>query len=219
MKKDINLNREIKRQAIREIIRHKLSKDPKLFEKEVKKINKLDLSLFHLESVEGIWIFENLKYLDLSCNSIQDVSELNNLTKLKVINLEQTKVDEISKLNQLTNLEILALNHCDVSNISVVENLQQLQELYLSYNEIRELEQLEVLLELPNLKAVKLTGNPCFMKLPGSLSVDKLKNIPIISKLEDKGVQVLFHPDERYEDSNMPYFETIPGVIEESDNY
>lgn len=130
----------------------------------------LVLNLNKIEDISPLSLLKNLYKLDLSQNNISDISSLANLKKLEVLNLCANNIYDTSSLSNLENLEFLYLNNFmfdsfgrhnknQIKDIVPLKRLKKLIELDLSYNKIQNIS-LDFLLALPNLKKLRIAGNP-----------------------------------------------------------
>lgn len=84
-----------------------------------------------------------------------------NLKLLKNLNLWGVGFDDVSILSQMPNIEVLALSINKISTLKDFQHCGKLQELYIRRNNIKNLAEIKYLQNLPHLKTLWLSENPC----------------------------------------------------------
>eukprot|EP00762_Andalucia_godoyi_P005747 ANDGO_06389.mRNA.1 Leucine-rich repeat-containing protein ODA7 len=154
-----------------------------------------------------------LKALWLEGNSITTIENLGHLQKLKCLYLHQNLIEEIGGLEELTELDQLNLSDNSISRIENLGHCSKLTSLYLANNKIQTVDDVrqvlevpslscldlsknkiedpavvfEVLVHMPNLKVLKLDGNPVVRKVP-SYRKSVIAAIKTLTYLDDRPV-------------------------------
>lgn len=84
-----------------------------------------------------------------------------NVKYLKNLNLWGNDLDEVSLLREMINIEVLSLSINKISSLRDFQNCMKLQELYLRRNDIQDLAEIKYLQNLPHLRTLWLSENPC----------------------------------------------------------
>lgn len=84
-----------------------------------------------------------------------------NLKLLKNLNLWGVGFDDVSILSQMPNIEVLALSINKITTLKDFQHCPKLQELYIRRNNIKNLAEIKYLQNLPHLKTLWLSENPC----------------------------------------------------------
>lgn len=123
-----------------------------------------------LSCIEGLSPLVNLRCLYLSKNIISTIENLECLRDLNTLDLSENRITTISGLAILPNLSSLNLSRNQLSSASDLLELvacNQLSNLDISHNRIDDDQEnegranvLEVLTQVPQLKALRITGNP-----------------------------------------------------------
>jgi len=143
-----------------------------------------------LQKMEGLHALTGLRQIYLQQNCIKKIENLEGLDELCCINLSENFITAIENLSHLPKLETLQLNN---NNIVSLENLQHLREcktvrcVELSKNQIEDPGIVDVLASLPNLRLLKLDGNPVIRKIPQyrKTMITRLRNL---TYLDDRPV-------------------------------
>ncbi|BAT92101.1 hypothetical protein LR48_Vigan05g166000 [Vigna angularis] len=101
------------------------------------KLEKLDLKLNNLTSLEGLRSCANLKWLSVVENKLESLEGIQGLTKLTVLNAGKNKLKSIDQIASVVSLRALILNENNISSICKLDQLKELNTLVLSKNPIR----------------------------------------------------------------------------------
>ena len=93
-----------------------------------KKINSINLSYSHINTIVPLEDFKNIKELNLTACSI-NLNELTFFPSLKKLNLSYSNIPSLKGIEQLTQLEFLDLRHTLVFNYKALFELRQLKEI------------------------------------------------------------------------------------------
>jgi Leucine-rich repeat (LRR) protein len=147
-----------------------------IYSEDVIDIARIKASVLQSSSLKGIEYCVNLIYLRSGSGKISDISALRELVRLETLRLHDNQISDISDLSGLVNLKELHLEANSIRDISPIAKLKSLEIFDLSSNKRRLLD-VSVLLKLPNLKKVDVSG---------SLIEDK----SALDILEERGVDV-----------------------------
>ncbi|XP_014522663.1 dynein regulatory complex subunit 3 [Vigna radiata var. radiata] len=103
------------------------------------KLEKLDLKLNNLTSLEGLRSCANLKWLSVVENKLESLEGIQGLTKLTVLNAGKNKLKSIDQVASVVSLRALILNENNISSICKLDQLKELNTLVLSKNPIHKI--------------------------------------------------------------------------------
>jgi hypothetical protein len=118
------------------------------------KISIIDLQEAYIESLEPLWVFNNISELYLKTNRIQSINEILNFKSLKKLDLSFNLLQKIEGIESLKNLEYLDLRGNDIIDYSPLYSLLSLKELYVSCN-IEDKMYDKLIIKLPNTRILK----------------------------------------------------------------
>ncbi|NXP03428.1 CU002 protein, partial [Thinocorus orbignyianus] len=94
----------------------------------------------------------------------------------------------ISICRDLPNIEVITFSVNGISNLEPLNQCQNLTELYLRRNNITSLNELFYLKNLPRLRVLWLSENPCCGSDPHRYRMTVLRNLPSLQKLDNQAV-------------------------------
>ncbi|XP_053327536.1 cilia- and flagella-associated protein 410 [Spea bombifrons] len=112
-------------------------------------------------------------------------SELDSVRKL---NCWGSRLTDISICHELPNIEVITLSTNSISTLEPLTNCLNLTELYLRKNNISNLQELYYLKQLPRLKILWLSENPCCGPNPHKYRMTVVRNLPNLHKLDNQAV-------------------------------
>uniref|UniRef100_A0A8C5Q541 Cilia- and flagella-associated protein 410 n=1 Tax=Leptobrachium leishanense TaxID=445787 RepID=A0A8C5Q541_9ANUR len=112
-------------------------------------------------------------------------SELESIRKL---NCWGSHLSDISICCELPNLEVMTLSVNSISTLKPLSHCQNLAELYLRKNNISNLCELYYLKQLPRLKILWLSENPCCGTDVHKYRMTVIRNLPNLQKLDNQAV-------------------------------
>ncbi|XP_014795178.1 PREDICTED: protein C21orf2 homolog [Calidris pugnax] len=95
---------------------------------------------------------------------------------------------EISICRDLPNIEVITFSVNGISDLEPLNQCQNLTELYLRKNNIASLNELFYLKNLPRLRVLWLSENPCCGSDPHRYRMTVLRNLPSLQKLDNQAV-------------------------------
>ncbi|XP_073054810.1 uncharacterized protein [Primulina eburnea] len=104
-----------------------------------KDLERLDLGLNSLNSLEGLKLCVNLKWLSVVQNKLQSLKGIEGLTKLAVLNAGKNKLRSMDEVRSLLSLRALILNDNEISSVCKLDQMKELNTLVLSRNPITSL--------------------------------------------------------------------------------
>lgn len=116
-----------------------------------------------LSKMENLDSLINLRCLYLSKNLISSIENLEHLRELNTLDLSDNHITSLSGLSHLPHLASLNLARNQLTTADDIHELAecaQLNNLDVSHNHIDDAEALPVLKAIPQLKALRITGNP-----------------------------------------------------------
>jgi len=131
-------------------------------------VPKLDISNNLLTCMEGIDVWQKLKWLNASHNQIRSIKHLKSCSNINVLNLGYNKLSNTKHLNKLKELNALILNNNELDSIDGLSALKELNTLVVSSN---------------NLETADVTPLKKLQKL--SISHNKLYEFPFIQMQKD----------------------------------
>lgn len=105
-----------------------------------------------------------LQVLDLSYNKITAIEGLENLP-IQELNLSHNSITSLEGLSNLPNLTSLNVSDNNIVSFFPLASCSQLSYLDSSKNRITHIRQVEFLKDIPWLKVLLLTDNPCYRKV------------------------------------------------------
>lgn len=109
-----------------------------------------------------------------------------NIRLLKNLNLWGNDITDVSLLRDMINIEVLSLSINKIDSLRDFVNCQKLQELYLRRNNIKDISEVRYLQNLPRLRTLWLSENPCAEHPNYRNYVIKL--LPNLMKLDNQDV-------------------------------
>ncbi|XP_063284881.1 cilia- and flagella-associated protein 410 isoform X2 [Pelobates fuscus] len=110
-------------------------------------------------------------------------SELESIRKL---NCWGSRLTDISICHELPNIEVMTLSVNSIFTLEPLSHCQNLTELYLRKNNISNLCELYYLKQLPRLKILWLSENPCCGTDPHKYRMTVIRNLPNLQKLDNQ---------------------------------
>ncbi|NXV37478.1 CU002 protein, partial [Rissa tridactyla] len=95
---------------------------------------------------------------------------------------------QISICRDLPNIEVITFSMNGISDLEPLNQCQNLSELYLRKNNIASLNELFYLKNLPRLRVLWLSENPCCGSDPHRYRMTVLRNLPGLQKLDNQAV-------------------------------
>ncbi|NWS70310.1 CU002 protein, partial [Crotophaga sulcirostris] len=95
---------------------------------------------------------------------------------------------QISICRDLPNIEVITFSVNGISDLEPLNQCQNLSELYLRKNNITSLNELFYLKNLPRLRVLWLSENPCCGSDPHRYRMTVLRNLPSLQKLDNQAV-------------------------------
>mgnify|MGYP001410575131 CR=1 FL=1 len=121
-----------------------------------------------LQELEGLDTCVELRSLYIQENCIEKIQNLDKCTNLATLNLNKNCIEKIENLSYFPKLETLMLSH---NRLETKEDLEQIVEcqpittLDIQHNNIDDVGILDVLVQMKNLRALYLQGNPVVKKI------------------------------------------------------
>jgi dynein assembly factor 1 len=145
-----------------------------------------------IRKIEGLDTLTKLRQLYLHQNLINRIEGLEALTQLDSVNLSDNNLAFLSGLDaQADSLTMLQLKNNRLATIDALEHLltlKQLTSLDLTGNRVEDGEGLlDLLSQMPNLKSLHLTGNPCVRTIKNYRKT-VVSRIPALMYLDEKPV-------------------------------
>ncbi|XP_066433177.1 cilia- and flagella-associated protein 410 [Eleutherodactylus coqui] len=112
-------------------------------------------------------------------------SELESVRKL---NCWGSRLTDISICQELPNVEVMTLSANSISTLEPISHCQNLTELYLRKNNLSSLAELYYLKQLPRLRILWLSENPCCSPDLQKYRMTVLRNLPDLQKLDNQAV-------------------------------
>ncbi|KAI4322450.1 hypothetical protein L6164_022144 [Bauhinia variegata] len=104
-----------------------------------KNLEKLDLKLNNLTSLEGLRSCVNLKWLSVVENKLESLEGIQGLSKLTVLNAGKNNLKSMDQVMSLLSLRALILNENKIVSICKLDQMKDLNTLVLSKNPIRKI--------------------------------------------------------------------------------
>src|SRR5699024_2862885 len=140
-------------------------------------VDSLDLSNYHLTSLDGLEAFEHLEELNVRNNMLEDVSIIGHLEQLKTLDLRGNLIQSLESFRDLNKLEYLNLRDNRIDDISPLQANIQLEYLNLRENSV---EHLDELAHLTHLDELNIRDNKI-------KSIAPLVNLPLKKRLNVSG--------------------------------
>ena len=137
------------------------------------------------DDLKNIGNLPHLRGLDLSFNQLTTLPDtIGNLTKLEILDLTINQIETLPEsIGKLTQLQYLQLRDNQLTSLPKnIRKLTALTELNLEVNQLTELP--ASLGNLPNLKTIKISGNPAIKTLPKTLKNDRWRTVTGLGKTE-----------------------------------
>ncbi|XP_048810266.1 cilia- and flagella-associated protein 410 isoform X3 [Lagopus muta] len=99
-----------------------------------------------------------------------------------------SRLTDISICRDLPNVEVITFSLNGISDLEPLNQCQNLSELYLRKNNIASLNELFYLKNLPRLRVLWLSENPCCGSDPHRYRMTVLRNLPSLQKLDNQAV-------------------------------
>lgn len=129
----------------------------------------------------------NVKTLWLNNNAISTISGLSTLVNLSTLYLQDNLIDTIDGLDELCSLETLILSNNYISSISGISKLKSLTSIELDHNQIRNFQSLQGLIECPSLENLNISHNKITLENNENQLFEILKNLPNLKVLRMEG--------------------------------
>lgn len=124
----------------------------------------------------------------LSALTVKGKTRVDRLSDVKSLNCWGQDLADVSILSQMPNVEVLSLSVNQISTLKDFAQCLKLQELYLRKNEVAELAEVQWLVDLPDLRVLWLSDNPC-ADIP-NYRQKVLQYLPKLTKLDNDDVTV-----------------------------
>lgn len=122
----------------------------------------------------------------LSEQTVKGKTRVDRLSDVKSLNCWGQDLADVSILSQMPNVEVLSLSVNQISTLKDFAQCLKLQELYLRKNEVAELAEVQWLVNLPDLRVLWLSDNPC-ADIP-KYRHKVLQYLPKLTKLDNDDV-------------------------------
>ncbi|XP_038273474.1 cilia- and flagella-associated protein 410 [Dermochelys coriacea] len=110
------------------------------------------------------------------------------LGSVRKLNCWGSCLTDISICRELPNIEVITFSVNSISSLEPMSQCQNLSELYLRKNSIPSLNELFHLKNLPRLRVLWLSENPCCGPDPHRYRMTVLRNLPNLQKLDNQAV-------------------------------
>ncbi|XP_072724265.1 cilia- and flagella-associated protein 410 isoform X2 [Ciconia boyciana] len=110
------------------------------------------------------------------------------LDGVRRLNCWGSHLTDISICRDLPNIEVITFSVNGISDLEPLNQCQNLSELYLRKNNIASLNELFYLKNLPRLRVLWLSENPCCGSDPHRYRMTVLRNLPSLQKLDNQAV-------------------------------
>ncbi|XP_040469586.1 cilia- and flagella-associated protein 410 [Falco biarmicus] len=110
------------------------------------------------------------------------------LDGVRRLNCWGSHLTDISICRDLPNIEVITFSVNGISDLEPLNQCQNLSELYLRKNNITSLNELFYLKNLPRLRVLWLSENPCCGSDPHRYRMTVLRNLPSLQKLDNQAV-------------------------------
>lgn len=169
-------------------------------------LEKLDLRLNCLSTLEGLSSCSNLKWLSVVENKLVSLKGIEGLSKLTVLNAGKNKLKSMDGITYATSLQALILNDNNISSICKLDQLKFLNTLVLSRNPIHEIG--DALKEVKSIR--KLSLSHCQIEEIGS----SLKACPDLKEARFSHNQITTLPAELARNAKLHILDLGNNAIE-----
>lgn len=145
----------------------------------------------------------------LSEQQILSRARASSLENVKNLNFWGSDLNDISVLRQMPNVEVLSLSVNNITSLKDFAYCPRLRELYLRKNSIRDITEIGFLKNLPKLRVLWLSDNPCAEQELYRMTV--LKNLPKLTKLDTMVVEDAEVLEATEEGKEIPTPDDIPA--------
>ncbi|XP_054810870.1 leucine-rich repeat-containing protein ODA7 isoform X2 [Prosopis cineraria] len=146
---------------------------------DFKNLEKLDLKLNNLTSLEGLRSCVNLKWLSVVENKLESLEGIQGLTKLTVLNAGKNKLKSMDQVRSLVSLRAVILNDNEILSICKLDQMKNLNTLVLSKNPIRKLgDALMKVKSISKLQTIDSSLKSCVELKELRLAHNEIKSLP-----------------------------------------
>ncbi len=111
-------------------------------------------------------------------------AKTDNIQNIRNLNLWGNDLEDLGLLREMPNLEVLSISVNRITSLRDFSHSMSLQELYLRKNQIADLSEIRHLTDLPNLRVLWLSDNPC-AQVPNYRTI-VIKYLPRLEKLDNE---------------------------------
>ncbi|XP_044160202.1 cilia- and flagella-associated protein 410 isoform X1 [Bufo gargarizans] len=126
--------------------------------------------------------------MKLTRKQVLSRAKASELDSVKKLNCWGSRLTDISICHELSNIEVMTLSANNIFTLEPISHCQNLTELYLRKNNVSNLTELYFLKNLPKLKVLWLSENPCCNPDPHKYRMTVLRNLPNLQKLDNQAV-------------------------------
>lgn len=149
-------------------------KEPIILTKKNKKNDIVEVTAYHLQDLNVIENFSELRQLRLIGGHISDFQTLNCCTHLYELDLRLTEVDDFSALQEIKSIEELSIGGNHKGVIETVQNMSRLKQLSLKHCHLSNLRGLRNLTRLTSLSIDSIQSDP---------GIGEVMSIPSLKRL------------------------------------
>ena len=113
-------------------------------------------------------------------------TRINDCTQVKKLNCWGAELDDISIIRKMKNVQILSLSVNNITSLADFQNCEELEDLFIRKNNIKDLNSVCFLRNLPKLRNLWLSENPCAEEEGYRLAV--IRALPNLERLDDKAI-------------------------------